>query len=203
MNRKAIIFIGILLISIGILFWNFGFFSQYNYLTAKSDITNGTPQKVLVGELMISPAEMNKVSEKYGFKNIGVGCMVSLAEINGINIYNEQIDKYLVESNEANWKSKYRQEIDSIIKLTRLPKTAFWIDKNGIGNWFNVDWMHNHKNNAIISIYDKSGELVIKHKFMKVCPIDKPKFIEDLKKEIDFYDGENIQLKDNCYLLKT
>ena len=37
---------------------------------------------------------------------------------------------------------------------------------------------------------------------MKICPIDELKFIEDLKTEIDFYDGENIQLKSNCYLLK-
>jgi len=63
--------------------------------------------------------------------------------------------------------------------------------------------MHNHKNNAIISIYDKSGELRIKGKFIKICPTDELKFIEDLKTEIDFYDGKDIQLKDNCYLLKT
>ncbi|MEN3325192.1 hypothetical protein VP395_15785 [Mariniflexile soesokkakense] len=93
-----------------------------------------------------------------------------------------------------------------VIKLKgtdRIPKTAFWIEKNGKGNWFNVDWMHNHKNNATISIYDKSGELEIKSNFMKICPIDELKFIENLKTEIDYYDGKNIQLKDNCYLLKN
>lgn len=84
----------------------------------------------------------------------------------------------------------------------RIPKNAFWIEKNKKGNWFHVDWMHNHMNIVIISIYDKSGELLDKSKFLKICPADKLKFIEDLKMEIDFYDGENIQLKDNCYLLK-
>ncbi len=35
---------------------------------------------------------------------------------------------------------------------------------------------------------------------MKICPMDELKFIEDLRQEIDFYDGEKIQLNDNCYL---
>ncbi|WP_040254728.1 FEKKY domain-containing protein [Psychroserpens mesophilus] len=205
MNRKRIIFIGILLIGIGILLWNFGFFSSYNYLTAKADIANGKLQKIAVGEQLLMPKEIDEISRKYGFTNIAFGCIVSQPEINGIDIYNEQMDKHLTELNDDNWKAKYRKEIDSLINLkvySEIPDSAFWIEKNGIGNWFNVDWMHNHKNNAIISIYDKSGELIIKSKFMKICPIDELKFIEDLKSEIDFYDGENIQLKDNCYLLK-
>jgi len=85
----------------------------------------------------------------------------------------------------------------------RIPKTAFWIKNNGNGNWFNIDWIHDHRNNAIISIYDKSGQLLVKSKFMKICPADELKLIEDLEKEIDFYDGKDIQLKDNCYLLKN
>jgi len=44
----------------------------------------------------------------------------------------------------------------------------------------------------MISIYDKSGNLVIKNKFFKICPIDHPKLIDDLKMEIDFYDGKDI-----------
>lgn len=199
-------FIGILLIGNGILLWNFGFFNPYNYLTAKADITIGKLQKVAVGEQLLLPKQMDEVSQKYGFTNIAFGCFVSQSEINGIDIYNKQMDKHLTELNDANWKEEYRKEIDSLINLkvySDVPDSAFWIENNGIGNWFNVDWMHNHKNNAIISIYDKSGELIIKSKFMKICSVDELKFIEDLKLEIDFYDGENIQLKDNCYLLKN
>ena len=206
MNLKKIIFIGILLIGIGILLWNFGFFNSYNYLTAKADIANGKPQKIVVGELLLSPKQMDEISKKYGFTNIGFGCLVSQSEINGINSYNEQTDKYLTKLNGQNWKVKYQKEIDSLTNLkvySDVPESAFWIGKNGNGNWFNVDWIHNLRNNAIISIYDKSGKLIIKNKFMKICPIDELKFIEDLKTEIDFYDGENIQLKDNCYLLKN
>jgi hypothetical protein len=207
MKRKTIIFSVIALILIGIGLWNYGFFNRFNYLTAKSDIASNSPHKILVGESMIAPIEMNKISQKYGFTNVGFGCLVSGTELNGIEIYNAEIDKYLNKKNGADWEVKYKKEIDSITelqtKLNRIPKTAFWIEKSGNGNWFNVDWMHNHKNNAIISIYDKSGELIIKGKFMKICPTNELKFIEDLKKEIDFYDGKDIQLKDNCYLLKT
>lgn len=82
-----------------------------------------------------------------------------------------------------------------------IPEDAFLAGKENKLNWFLINSIHNHKNNAQISIYDyDSGELILNKKFLKICPIDELKFIEDLKKEIDFYDGEKIQLKDNCYL---
>ncbi|WP_335975361.1 hypothetical protein [Gaetbulibacter jejuensis] len=186
-----------------LLLWNFGFFGRYNYLTAKSDIASNNPQIVFIGESMLTSSDINAVSKKYGFKVVNFGCIVNQLEQNGIEIYNSQMDNYLDEKNGIGWKSDYKKEIDSLMKLTNIPKTAFWIEKNESGNWFNIDWMHNHKNNAIISIYNKYGDLIIKSKFMKTCPIDELKFIEDLKTEIDFYDGEKIQLKDNCYLLKN
>lgn len=87
--------------------------------------------------------------------------------------------------------------------ITKIPKTAFWVENNGKGNWFNIDRMQGLQNNAIISIYDTFGILVIRSRFFKICPLDELKLIEDLKTEIDYYDGKNIQLKDNCYLLKN
>jgi hypothetical protein len=82
-----------------------------------------------------------------------------------------------------------------------IPENAFLAGKEDKLNWFLINSIHNHKNNAQISIYDyDTGELILNKKFLKICPIDELKFIEDLKKEIDFYDGEKIQLKDNCYL---
>ena len=202
MISKKIIIIGITILGIIILLWNFGFFGTYNYLTAKSHISNGTPKKVLIGDLIISPVEMNKVSIKYGFRNVGFGCSISPNEENGIDIYNKQIDKYLVQLNGANWKSKYEQGIDSIIKLSNIPKTAFWIENNGNGNWYNIDRMHNHKNNATISIFDSFGNLITKGHFFIVCPSDELEFMDDLETQIDFYDGQNIQLKSNCYVMK-
>lgn len=202
MSRKRIIIIGILLIGTGILLWNFGLLSSYNYLTAKSDIAKKNIQIVYVGEPMLAPSNINAVSEKYGFKVVGFGCTLSKQEQNGIEIYNSQMDNYLDKLNQKGWKSEYKKEIDSLMKLTNIPKTAFWIEKNGSGNWFNVDWMHNHKNYATISIFDNLGNLITKGDFFIVCPSDEIEFMDNLETQIDFYDGQNIQLKSNCYLMK-
>ena len=87
------------------------------------------------------------------------------------------------------------------MRVEGIPVTAIWSGKEGKGNWFDIEWVNNHKNKTRIAIYDeKSGKLIIRKIFMKICPIDESKFIENLRLEIDFYDGEKIQLKDNCYL---
>ncbi|RLJ62569.1 hypothetical protein CLV86_2177 [Lacinutrix venerupis] len=125
MNRKTIIFSGIILILIGIGLWNYGFFNRFNYLTAKSDINKNSPHKVLVGELMISPMEMDKISQKYGFTNVGFGCIVSGTELNGIEMYNAEIDKYLTNKNGTDWKADYLNEIDSLTEL----KQREWKEK--------------------------------------------------------------------------
>ncbi|WP_074407630.1 MULTISPECIES: FEKKY domain-containing protein [Aquimarina] len=117
MNRKKIITIVILLLGIGITLSYFGFFNRFNYITAKLDITNNNPQKVLVGLPFISPTEMNKVSKKYGFKNIRFGCIISGMELNGIDMYNDQMDQYLTKINGVGWELKYNKEIDSLIKM--------------------------------------------------------------------------------------
>ncbi len=125
MNRKTIIFSGIILILIGFGLWNYGFFNRFNYLSAKSDIKNNSPYKVLVGELMISPIDMDKISWKYGFTNIGFGCVVSGTELNGIEIYNAEIDKHLTNKNGTDWKTEYLKEIDSLTEL----KQREWKEK--------------------------------------------------------------------------
>lgn len=68
----------------------------------------------MVGELIMSPDLINNVSVKYGFKQVGYGCAVTLPEINGIEIYNAQIDKYLDKLNGENWRENYRRDLDSL-----------------------------------------------------------------------------------------
>lgn len=201
-KKKNLTLITILLFGIGFLLWIFGFFSRYNYLTAKSDIANNNPQIVFIGESILTSSDINTVSEKYGFKVVNFGCLVNQSEQNGIEIYNSQMNNYLDKLNGIGWESKYKKEIDSLMNLTNIPKTAFWIEKNTSGNWFNVDWMHNHKNNATISIFDNLGSLIIKEDFFIVCPNDEIEFMNNLEMKIDYYDGQNIQLKSNCYLMK-
>ncbi len=95
---------------------------------------------------------------------------------------------------------EYKQK-ENTEKVTTLPESAFWIENKERGNWFDIESVNSHRNHAVISIYDgKNKELILKKEFMKICPSDNLKFIEDLKSEIEYYDGKRIQLKDSCYL---
>lgn len=118
-----------------------------------------------------------------------IGLFIFVIKKNGITEFDKKTDR--------------TEKIPVELKGTeRIPKTAFWIESKGNGNWFNVDWMHNHKNNATISIFDSFGNLITKGHFFIVCPSDELEFMDDLETQIDFYDGQNIQLKSNCYLMK-
>ncbi|OIQ30767.1 MAG: hypothetical protein BM564_00730 [Bacteroidetes bacterium MedPE-SWsnd-G2] len=200
MNGKII---SILILIIGtIAIWHLGFFNRYNYLTAKSDIANKNIQLVYIGESKLKPKDLNRVSKKYGFKIVGFGCALTTNEQNGIEMYNSQIDHFLGEYNGVGWKSEYKKEIDSLLKLTNIPKTAFWVEKDEIGYWYNIDWIHSHKNMGNISIYNHYGDLHTKGHFFMICPSEEFQLMDDLENQIDFYDGKNIQLKSNCYLMK-
>ena len=96
------------------------------------------------------------------------------------------------------YENKQKEKVE---KIVNLPESAFWIGTKKKGNWYNIESIHPHRNNAVISIYSgEKKELIVKKRFFKICPSTNLKFIEDLKSEIDFYDGKRIQLKDNCYL---
>lgn len=114
MDKKSLLKLLLIFISFAIILWYYGFFSPYNYLKAQVDIKNSTPKKVLVGEQIVYPKDLDKISKKYGFKNIAFGCVVTLPELNGIKYYNNAIDKHLDDINNVNWREDYRKEIDSI-----------------------------------------------------------------------------------------
>ncbi len=120
MKRKKKILIGIGILLFGILLWSFGFVNRYNFLTAKIDIMNGNPKIVTVGLPIFSNTELNLITEKYGFKNVNFGCMVTQSELNGIDAYNSVMERYLEKKNGMNWRKKYEKKIDSFIKIKRL-----------------------------------------------------------------------------------
>ncbi|TBN05638.1 hypothetical protein EYD45_05020 [Hyunsoonleella flava] len=114
MDKASLLKLVLILISFGIILWYYGFFSPYNYFQAKTDIRNNTPKKILVGEQLVYPKDLNKISKKYGFENIAFGCTITLPELNGIKSYNKVIDEHLNDINEANWMEIYQKQIDSI-----------------------------------------------------------------------------------------
>jgi hypothetical protein len=88
-----------------------------------------------------------------------------------------------------------------------IPEDAFWIGGPNGGNWYQVDYIHNHKNNAFIKVFDDAGRLVVANQFYVICLIKKNRgiLIEDLKSQIVAFDGEKIHLKqedgrDSCWL---
>ncbi len=117
--KKIKIGIGILLV--GILFWQFGLFYRFNYVTAKIDIMNDSP-RIVSNEIPLHPCGVPCIGlkEKYGFHEFNVGCLVTGPQMRGINAYNAEIEKYLDKRNGKDWRKKYQTELDSLIKNNLL-----------------------------------------------------------------------------------
>lgn len=121
MKRKKKIIIGIGLILVGILFWQFGLFYRFNYFTAKIDCWRNSA-RIVTTELPIHPCGVPCIGlkEKYGFHEHYAGCIQSGSTIRGIDAYNAEIEKYLNIRNGKNWRTKYEVEMNLLIKNNRL-----------------------------------------------------------------------------------
>ena len=87
-----------------------------------------------------------------------------------------------------------------------IPEKAFWAGGADGGNWYLVEDVHSHSNNAVIKVYnDNDGSLIVSKKFMLICQPENIVYIEDLQKQISGFDGERILLKspndkETCFL---
>lgn len=87
------------------------------------------------------------------------------------------------------------------VRENLIPNGAFWVGNAESGNWLKIEEIHNHKNNARISIFDgKNGVKLVSKKFILVCSNDNQVFIKNLESEIESYDGLKIHLKSGCWL---
>jgi hypothetical protein len=100
-----------------------------------------------------------------------------------------------------------RDEKIELVRAKGVPENAFWIGEADGGNWYLIEYIHDHRNNAVIKIYnDIDGSLIVSKRFILICPADNSQmFIEDLKDQISGFDGEKILLKSPnnkpaCYL---
>ena len=121
MTHRKKITIGIGILIVGILFWQFGLFNRFNYLTAKIDSWRDSVRLVTT-ELPMYPCGVPCIGlkEKYGFHESNVGCVLTGPTIRGIDAYNAEIEKYLNKRNGEDWRKKYQAELDSLIKNNRL-----------------------------------------------------------------------------------
>ena len=118
MTRKKKISFGILIV--GIIFWQFGFFNRFNYLTAKIDGWRDSA-RIVTTEPPMHPCGVPCIGlkEKYGFHESNIGCVVTGPQIRGIDAYNTEIESYLNERNGEDWRKKYQAELDLLIKNNR------------------------------------------------------------------------------------
>ncbi len=118
MKRKIIFSIPIILVLAGIIWWlcfSFGFFTPYNFITARQDISYGKIQVIVYGK-PFRPEETQLCAKKYGFEFNFIGCMVTKELINGTNKYNQEVEKYLDAKYGADFLNRFYHQLDSIIK---------------------------------------------------------------------------------------
>jgi hypothetical protein len=120
MTRKKKTIIGVGILIVGILFWQFGFFNRFNYLTAKIDIIRDSPRIATIGKILPCGVPCISLNEKYGFHEANLGCSVNDPLLRGINAYNSEIEKYLNKRNGKNWRKKYETELESLIDTNML-----------------------------------------------------------------------------------
>jgi len=100
-----------------------------------------------------------------------------------------------------------KQEGKKLVSTSKnIPKDAFFVKGKNVGYWCKAE-VHDHKNNAIITIYDGvTVKLLQSKRFSVICKLEgNPLWINDLKNQIDYFDGEVFHFKrlpgqDSCWL---
>ncbi len=91
----------------------FGFFTPYNSLTARQDITNGQVQIIAIG-LPYMPQARQRLAKQYGFEYNYVGCNATTELLNGSKYYNNVVEKYLTDKFGKDFWTKFNTQLDSI-----------------------------------------------------------------------------------------
>lgn len=120
MTLKKKISIGIGILIVGIIFWQFGLFNRFNYVTAKIDIWRDSVRIVTIGKPLPCGVPCIGLKEKYGFHESNVGCTVTEPLLRGIDAYNSEIEKHLNKRNGKGWRKEYQFEMDLFIKNDKL-----------------------------------------------------------------------------------
>ncbi|WP_405567719.1 hypothetical protein [Polaribacter sp. Asnod6-C07] len=117
MTRRKKIKIGIGVLFLGVLLWQLGFLTRYNYLTAKIDSWQDQSRIVQIGIPNFNyGVPVISLNEKYGFHESNTGCIVTGPQLRGIDSYNAEIEKYLNERNGKDWEKKYQAELNYLIE---------------------------------------------------------------------------------------
>jgi hypothetical protein len=81
-------------------------------------------------------------------------------------------------------------------KVKSIPDKAFWVGGVDGGNWYLLDFINKSRKEAFFKIYnDYTGELIESKKFKLKCDNDDGINWNDLKGQINAFDGERILLE--------
>jgi hypothetical protein len=121
MKHKKKIKIGIGILIVGIIFWQFGLFNRFNYLTAKIDSWRDSA-RIVSTESPMHPCGVPCIGlkNKYGFHDYYAGCIQSKPTIRGIDMYNAEIEKHLTKRNGKDWRKIYEAELNLLIENNSL-----------------------------------------------------------------------------------
>jgi hypothetical protein len=117
MKRKTIYGLLIILLVTGLYFglrFSFGFFTPFNFLTARQDIKNGKIKIIEIGEPILNFEQKQKLANFYGFEFQLYGCNVTKDINNGKEYYNKAMINELESKYGVGWWTKFQTKLDSI-----------------------------------------------------------------------------------------
>ena len=105
------------LLAVGILYYNFGFFERYNFVTAYWDSWTDTNRIVVFGELNQFDVIKAKTARKYGFEyEVAGGCLVTQPLLNGLRDYNAIMAAKINDKLGKDWEDVLEKEISKQIE---------------------------------------------------------------------------------------
>lgn len=119
MEKKKIILIILLTGILSALLIIFGFFSPYNFFSAKQAIKANIYRKVCINEHPVYYRIEKSVGEKYGFEVVNIETKKGIRPINyfGIKTYNNLMKENYIKIKGAALYQKYQNELDSICSM--------------------------------------------------------------------------------------
>ena len=88
------------------------------------------------------------------------------------------------------------KNVDASDKPKNISDKAFWVGGADGGNWYLVDSINKSRKEASIKVYnDYTGELIVSKTFKMKCINDDGINWDNLREQINAFDGEKIQLE--------
>ena len=131
-RKKKVILLIVSSLVIFIFMYHYGFFSRYNYLTAKLDIQRGNVRLISVDTEADSYFPVKSLSEKHSVKidRCKPVFLVNNITDKGVAIYNQQMEKQIKMNLGERKYRKYQHDLDSLYKEFAKPLSEIEIPKN-------------------------------------------------------------------------